>query len=32
MGADGLFARSLGHFDSAEFQRQREHGVGDSIR
>jgi steroid delta-isomerase-like uncharacterized protein len=32
MGDDGLIARSLGHFDSAEFRRQLEHGVGDSIR
>jgi len=27
MGADGLIATSLGHFDSAEYQRQLEHGV-----
>lgn len=27
IGADGLIAESLGHFDSAEYQRQIEHGV-----
>jgi hypothetical protein len=27
MGADGLIAASLGHFDSAEYRRQLEHGV-----
>lgn len=27
MGADGLIAASLGHFDSAEYQRQLEDGV-----
>ena len=27
MGADGLIAVSLGHFDSAEYQRQLEHGA-----
>jgi predicted ester cyclase len=26
IGADGLIARSLGHFDSAEYQRQLEDG------
>ena len=26
-GPDGLVATSLGHFDSAEYQRQIEHGV-----
>jgi predicted ester cyclase len=25
--ADGLVARSLGHFDAAEYQRQLEHGL-----
>ena len=28
-GADGLVARSLGHFDEAEYQRQLEHGCGE---
>jgi nuclear transport factor 2 (NTF2) superfamily protein len=27
-GADGLIARSLGHFDEAEYQRQLQHGAG----
>ena len=27
IGGDGLIAESLGHFDSAEYQRQLEHGV-----
>jgi predicted ester cyclase len=27
VGADGLIAQSLGHFDSAEYQRQLEWGV-----
>lgn len=27
IGADGLIADSQGHFDSAEYQRQLEHGV-----
>jgi nuclear transport factor 2 (NTF2) superfamily protein len=27
MGADGLIARSQGHFDAAEYQRQLEQGV-----
>jgi predicted ester cyclase len=26
---DGLVARSLGHFDEAEYQRQLQHGCGD---
>ena len=26
MGADGLIAESQGHFDSADYQRQLEHG------
>ena len=30
-GADGLVARSLGHFDAAEYQRQLEQGVEDSM-
>ena len=30
MGADGLIAESRGHFDSAEYQRQLEPGVGES--
>ena len=30
-GADGLVARSLGHFDADEYQRQLEHGVKDSV-
>ena len=29
--ADGLVARSLGHFDAAEYQRQLEQGVEDSM-
>jgi steroid delta-isomerase-like uncharacterized protein len=29
IGADGLIAESKGHFDSAEYQRQLEHGVDD---
>ena len=28
IGADGLIAASLGHFDQAEYDRQLEHGVG----
>ena len=28
IGADGLIARSLGHFDEADYQRQLEHGTG----
>ena len=28
MGADGLIAESLGHFDADEYARQIEHGVG----
>ena len=28
IGADGLIAESRGHFDSAEYQRQLERGVG----
>ena len=28
IGADGLIARSLGHFDAAEYQRQLTFGVG----
>jgi len=31
LGEDGLIARSLGHFDSAEYQRQLERGVEDSM-
>lgn len=27
-GADDLIARSLGHFDEAEYQRQLQHGAG----
>jgi predicted ester cyclase len=27
IGADGLIASSLGHFDKAEYQRQLQHGV-----
>jgi len=27
IGADGLIASSQGHFDTAEYQRQLEHGV-----
>jgi predicted ester cyclase len=27
IGADGLIAESLGHFDNIEYQRQLEHGV-----
>jgi predicted ester cyclase len=27
IGGDGLVAESLGHFDSAEYQRQLEHGA-----
>ena len=27
IGANGLIASSLGHFDTAEYQRQLEHGV-----
>ena len=27
IGADGLIASSLGHFDEAEYQRQLQHGV-----
>ena len=29
IAADGLIAESNGHFDSAEYQRQLEHGVDD---
>ena len=29
-GADGLIAESQGHFDSADYQRQLEHGVEES--
>jgi nuclear transport factor 2 (NTF2) superfamily protein len=29
IGSDGLIASSQGHFDSAEYQRQLEHGVED---
>jgi len=28
MGADGLIAGSLGHFDEADYQHQLEHGAG----
>ena len=31
MGDDGLIAQSQGHFDSAEYQRQLEQGVEDSV-
>jgi uncharacterized protein (TIGR02246 family) len=27
LGADGLIAKSLGHFDSEDYQHQLEHGV-----
>ena len=27
IGSDGLIAESLGHFDSAEYERQLQHGV-----
>ncbi len=30
IGADGLIAASLGNFDEAEYQRQLEHGVGNT--
>ena len=30
IGADGLIAQSTGHFDSAEYQRQLEHGADDT--
>ena len=30
IGADGLIAESRGHFDSAAYQRQLEHGVEDA--
>lgn len=29
MGADGLIAKSTGHFDAAEYERQLEQGVED---
>ena len=29
IGEDGLIARSLGHFDAADYQRQLEGGAGD---
>jgi steroid delta-isomerase-like uncharacterized protein len=29
--ADGLIAESKGHFDSAEYQRQLQHGVGEPL-
>jgi steroid delta-isomerase-like uncharacterized protein len=29
LDADGLIARSNGHYDDAEYQRQLQHGVGD---
>jgi uncharacterized protein (TIGR02246 family) len=32
IGADGLIARSLGHFDEADYQRQLEHGAGAAQR
>jgi len=28
LGPDGRIARSLGHFDEAEYRRQLAHGVG----
>jgi uncharacterized protein (TIGR02246 family) len=28
LGDDGLIAKSMGHFDNDEYQRQLEHGVG----
>jgi predicted ester cyclase len=28
IGADGLISESKGHFDTAEYERQLEHGVG----
>lgn len=31
IGADGLIAESKGHFDSAEYQRQLEHGANPSV-
>jgi hypothetical protein len=30
VGADGLIADSVGHFDSEEYQQQLEHGVAAS--
>ena len=32
VGDDSLIARSLGHFDEAEYQRQLEHGTGEASR
>ena len=32
IGADGLIAESLGHFDAADYQRQLAQGVGESWR
>ncbi|MCU1274165.1 MAG: putative ester cyclase [Bryobacterales bacterium] len=32
IGADGLIAGSLGHFDEADYQRQLEHGAGTAQR
>ena len=31
IGADGLIAESKGHFDSAEYQRQLEHGADPAV-
>jgi hypothetical protein len=32
IGADGLIAGSLGHFDEADYRRQLEHGTGAARR
>lgn len=32
LGADGLIAQSLGHFDNEDYQRQLEHGAGAAQR
>jgi predicted ester cyclase len=32
IGADGLIADSLGHFDEADYRRQLEHGAGAAQR
>ncbi|HZE71982.1 MAG TPA: ester cyclase [Pyrinomonadaceae bacterium] len=30
LGSDGLVANSQGHFDSADYRRQLEHGIGEA--
>ena len=31
IGADGLIAESLRHYDEAEYDRQLQHGIGPTV-